>query len=164
MSNQARIRPHLRIGQLAAVMAFVLAMAGMTLSAPTAEAGKGWCRVDPVFIIDGQVADVFIGSELSALLTTTGPIKITVTVPRGINVTHVLSDLGFGKGYKITVVKSASLKATKTSVPVNIDVYVPAKSNLLPVSVFFSPRLLGILSPASADGAANQWVSLQSHL
>jgi hypothetical protein len=151
-------------GRFVLTAAVVIASLGFLARVPTAEAGKGWCRSDPVVIIDGQIADVFVGSTLDALITTTGPIRIVVTVPPGTSTTYVISDLGFGHGYDFSFAESPDLVATDDGVPVNVDVYVPATKDSLPVSVFFAPRLLGILRPASADGYANSWVSVSSHM
>jgi hypothetical protein len=152
------------VSRLVLTAAVALAALGLLVTGPSAKAGKGWCRVDPVVIIDGQIADIFVGSTLSALLSTTGPIEIVVTVPPGTSTTHVISDLGFGRGYDFSFVESSDLVETAGGVPVNVDVYVPARSDTLPVSVYFAPRLLGILWPASADGYANSWVTVSSNV
>jgi hypothetical protein len=152
----------LRRNWIAVFAAIVLAMVGTMLSGPTAEAGKGWCRVDPVVIIDGQIADIFVGSTLSALTSTTGPISIVVTVPEETSTTHVISDLGFLRGYDFQFATSPDLQKNADGIPVQIGVYVPASTDQLPVTVYFAPRLLGILAPASADGHANSWVTLTS--
>jgi hypothetical protein len=149
--------------RFALLTAIMLAALGTILSGTGAEAGKGWCRVDPIVIIDGQIADIFIGSTLKALTTTTGPINVVVTVPQEVSATHLISDLGFGRGYDFRIVKSSSLQKDGDKVPVQIEVFVPARSDELPISVFFSPRLLGILWPASADGEANEWITLHAH-
>lgn len=152
-------------GQLRGVAhVIVVAIAALVMlsSASTAQAGKGWCRVDPIFIIDGQVTDVFVGSTLGALTSTTGPIKIVVTIPPETHAVKLLSDLGFGRGYDISIVTSDELVKTSDRTPVELKVYVPAKSDSLPVSVYFSPRLLGILNPVSVDGNANHWITLNS--
>ena len=145
-------------------IALTLAVLGLVLTGSPAQAGKGWCRVDPIVIIDGEIADVFVGSTLSALLTTTGPIRMVVTVPPGTQATKLISDLGFGRGYDFRFAESSDLVATEDGIPVRVDVYVPATDDSLPVSVYFAPRLLGILWPASVDGYANSWVSLTAHV
>ena len=44
-----------------------------------------------------------------------------------------------------------------------VAVYVPAKEDLA-IGVEFAPRVVGILSPARADGFANQWITLATQL
>lgn len=140
----------------------VLAGAGIN----AASAGRSWCRVDPVVMIDGQLADVFVSSDLKMLLgQATGPIKMKVSIPTGSNGWLVLADLGFGRGYDFSFVETSSLKRANGRTPVIIEVYAPAKDSSLPVTVTFAPRTLGsslqdILFGMSASGNANQWVRL----
>ncbi|HEY7031338.1 MAG TPA: hypothetical protein VH482_08435 [Thermomicrobiales bacterium] len=140
---------------------FVLAGTGIR----AASAGRSWCRVDPVVMIDGQLADVFVASDLKMLLTSTGPIKMTISIPEGSQGWVVLTDLGFAKGYDIDFVETSSLQRHGRRTPVTVDVYAPAKDGSLPVTVTFAPRTLGsslgdILFGMSADGHANEWVTL----
>lgn len=161
VSRRSITSPHCSSG-IRCIVVVLIALFASVAVATSVQAGKGWCRVDPVFIIDGHMVDVFVGSDLSAFTSTTGPIKLTVTVPANTNVTHVISDAGFGKGYEISVVTSRKLKKTADRIQVQVKVYVPAKSNSLPVTVYFSPRVLSILTPVTADGYANQWVIVNS--
>jgi hypothetical protein len=147
---------------IATVASFILISA---TGAPEASAARGWCRFDPVIMVDGQLADVFVGSTLEMLLTATGPVKIEVTIPTGSTGFVVLTDLGFLKGYSIVFKQSSSLVRTSRHTQVQVRVYAPAKSSTLPVTVTFAPRslsssLLDILIGTSVDGHANEWVSL----
>ncbi|MEA2584517.1 MAG: hypothetical protein QOF33_2602 [Thermomicrobiales bacterium] len=151
-----------RMSRLVATAALALAALGLLLTGPSAEAGKGWCRADPVVIIDGQIADVFGGSTPTILLKTPGPIKVVVKVPVGTKTKLVISDLGFGRGYDFRFAESRDLVKSGGKIPVRVEAYVPARGTKLPVTVYFAPRLLGILSPASADGHTNNWVSVTS--
>jgi hypothetical protein len=147
-----------RCRSIAHIVVIALAVLAALVTGSSAQAGKGWCRVDPIIIIDGEITDVVVGSDLSALVSTTGPIKIIVTIPPKTMAVKLISDLGFGRGYDIKIVTSDALVKTRKHTPVQIKVYVPAKSDSMPVSVYFSPRLLGILSPVSVDGHANSGV------
>jgi hypothetical protein len=147
---------------IATVASFILISA---TSAPEASAARGWCRFDPVIMVDGQLADVFVGSTLEMLLSATGPVKIEVIIPTGSKGYVVLTDLGFLKGYSIVFKQSSSLVRTSRHTQVQVRVYAPAKSSTLPVTVTFAPRslsssLLDILIGTSVDGHANEWVSL----
>jgi hypothetical protein len=140
---------------------FVLAGAGIR----AASAGRSWCREDPVVMIDGQLADVFVASDLKMLLSATGPIKMKISMPVGSKGWVVLTDLGFTKGYDISFVETSALQRSGGRTPVTVDVYAPARDSSLPVTVNFAPRSLGsgladILFGMSADGYANQWVTL----
>jgi len=135
------------------------------LLAPEADAARGWCQADPVIIVDGQLADVFVGSSPDMLPKATGPIKMEITIPTGSTGKVVLTDLGFLRGYSITFKHSSSLTKTKSHTQVKVRVYAPAASSQLPVTVTFAPRSLGsslgeILFGKSNTGTSNQWVSL----
>jgi hypothetical protein len=135
------------------------------VGAREAEAARAWCRVDPVVLIDGQLADIFVGSDLRMLLSATGPIKMQISIPTGSKGNVVLTDLGFTRGYSISFVQTSSLVRQNGRTPVIVKVYAPAKDSSLPVSVNFSPRSLGsslmdILFGMTADGTANSWVTL----
>ena len=43
-----------------------------------------------------------------------------------------------------------------------IEAYVPATDDAMPVRVEFAPRAVGILWPASAEGTANEWITLRT--
>ena len=151
---------HLHRAALAA--ALILAFVAASVTAPAAHAGKGWCRFDPVFIIDGDLVDVWIGSELRALTSVTGPTKLVLTVPSDVDATYVISDLGFGRGYDVSIQQSPGLRKTDRGIEVMVKVYVPAITSDLPITVDFAPRILGLLWPVSAEGTSNSWITLRT--
>lgn len=128
-----------------------------------AEAGRGWCRTDPLMLINGDLVDIFCTAPLSLLLSATGPTEIVVTVPKGIKAHLLLAGPGFGRGEKVRIEKSNELKAGKRRVDVQVDVFIPANDDL-EVGVEFAPRLLGILDPDIAEGRTNSWVTLKTKL
>jgi len=147
---------------IAALVAFAF-LGG--LLAPQADAARGWCKADPVIMVDGQLADVFVGSSLEMLLKATGPIKMEIIIPTASTGSVVLTDAGFLRGYSITFKHSSTLTKTKSHTQVKIRVYAPATTSTLPVTVTFAPRSLGssltdILLGTSVTGTSNQWVSL----
>ncbi len=133
-----------------------------------ARASRRWCAVDPVVIIDGQAADIFLSSYVEMHLSTTGPAEIVVTIPKGSMGTVVLSDAGFGlQGYAISFVNSPALTRKGDHTPVRVAVKVPARDGSLPVRVTFAPRttdssVSDILFGTSAEGLANRWVKLST--
>lgn len=135
------------------------------LDAPGASAGRAWCRVDPVVLIDGQLADIFLGSSTEMLLSATGPIKLRISIPEGSRGRVVLTDLGFGRGYDIAFSRTAALTRGDGRTPVIVEAYAPARADSLPVTVTFAPRTLDssladILFGMTAEGTANQWITL----
>ena len=58
----------------------------------------------------------------------------------------------------------AVLQKTDKGVEVRVQVYVPARDSTMPIKVEFSPRLLGLLWTDSAEGTANEWITLDTFL
>jgi hypothetical protein len=133
----------------------------LALTAHDAGATRGWCKSDPIVLIDGRLADIFVSAPLDAPLKVTGPTRVVVTVPVGVAADLVISDLGFGKGEEVSFAASSELRKTAKGTEVKVAVYVPATDGAMPVAVEFAPRLVGILAPVRAEGTANEWVSLR---
>lgn len=141
-----------------------LAVLALMILAMPAAASKGWCRSDPVVLIDDNITDIYIDAPLNAPLLVTGPTELTITVPTGVDTQLIFADLGFGYGYELTFVESRSLRKTVTGVEVQIAVYVPAHDSTMPVKLNLASGLGGLLSPLSAEGTANSWVILKTKL
>ena len=142
-------------------LALALAALVYLVALPGADAHRTWCRTDPVVVIGGTTADIFVAGPLDAPLLVTGPTEIVVTVPVGVDAWLVASDLGFGYGDVVEFAQSPRLRQTATGIDVEVRVLVPARE-AMPVLVEFAPRLLGLLSPASAEGTANTWITLRT--
>jgi hypothetical protein len=138
-----------------------LAILVLSLTPHGTSASVGWCRSDPVVMFETDLADIFVAAPPAVLLKVTGPTEIVVTIPEGVSASVVTYGQGFGRGESITIVSSPDLQKTTSGIQVRIDVLVPATENL-PIRVEFAPRVVGILSPASANGFANTWVSLST--
>ena len=144
-----------------------LSLVGLGASHEPAEAARGWCLADPLILIDGQLADVFVASDPAMLLCASGPIKMIITIPEGSKGSVILTDLGFLKGYDIAWKRSSNLKRTKTHTQVAVKVYAPNRGKSLPVKVTFAPRYLStglknVLVGISNTGLSNSWVSVRT--
>ena len=144
---------------------FALLIIVVGSGAPQAQAARGWCMADPLIMVDGQLADVFVASDPAMLLKASGPIQMVITIPTGSKGAVILTDLGFLRGYKISFAYSDKLVRTKTHTQVKVSVYAPNTGSKLPVKVTFAPRtlssgLIAILFGQSATGYSNSWVSL----
>jgi hypothetical protein len=129
--------------------------------AQQADASKAWCRTDPIVVIDGHLTDVFVAGPLKALLVATGPTEIVVTVPTGVDAWLLLPDLGFGRGVNVSFEESSTLTTSRKGVQIEVAVFVPASEDI-PIRVEVASRVLAILWPASAEGAANQWLTVST--
>jgi hypothetical protein len=113
-------------------------------------------------VIDGDLADVFVSAPVDAPLKVTGPTEIVINVPKKVSAGLILAGVGFARGEDVTFDTSSRLKSTQLGIEVRIDVFVPSTDDSMPVRVEFSPRVVGILNPASAEGFANTWVSVST--
>jgi len=146
--------------------------AGAVLDAGPVAAGRGWCRVDPVVAIDGEVADIFVAVPLADILAVNGATEIVVALPAGVDGRLVVPGLwatekgdfsgaGFRHGEYTRFVKSRRLERTRDGIEVKVSVRVPARGKV-PVRVEFAPRIVGVLRPDATKGAANAWVRLKT--
>jgi hypothetical protein len=161
-------KPTLNRRTLLAKAGIVAAGSAVALAgAERVDAARRWCMMDPVVIIDGRLADVFLSSDIKLLLTASGPSIIRVGLPVGSKGMVLLNDLGFGlRGYDIKFVTDSSLESTTRHTQVSIAAYVPSREDDLPLQVTFAPRSLDsslkqILFGTSAEGVVNEWVNLR---
>ena len=147
----------------AVVPALLLAALALLLAVPGADAGRAWCRKDPVVMIDGRVADILLSSHPALHDAATGPAEIVVWVPVGVPAELLAVDNGFGgHGYAVAFAESAELGAGREGPQVRVDAYVPSANGSLPLVVDFKPRGSGHAA-ASARGSVNtRWVSLET--
>ncbi len=144
--------------------ALVLVALLLVLATHPAAAGVGWCRTDPVVVIDGRVADVFVSVPLDALSRVTGPTEIVITVPVGVTNTWAVPGPGFGYGEVVTFDQSPALSETAEGVEILVKVYLPATDDEMPVLVEFAPHVIGVLAPDGAEKTANTWIRLRTSL
>lgn len=132
-----------------------------------AQASRRWCSVDPVVLIDGRLADIFLASDVKLQLSATGPSILRISLPESSQGSVILSDTGFGlKGYDIEFVTDSSLKRTAEHTPIRIAALTPSSDSTLPLKVTFAPRTLDssrsqVLFGTSAEGLVNRWVKLR---
>jgi hypothetical protein len=128
-----------------------------------AAAGRGWCRSDPVLLIDGVLADLFSSVPLDSVLKVTGPTQIVITTPKEIVISLAIPGLGFLRGEKVSLERSRKLEKTADGIELKIELLVPARDDF-PVRVDFAPRVLGILKPESTEGQTNRWIKMSTKL
>lgn len=101
----------------------------------SASAGRTWCKMDPLFDIGGSLFDVTISSDIAMLTSSTGPVHIVLTVPKGLPVKTILQDAGFGDGYEITVRESSRFRLGNDRIYLRVAVTTSADDADLPVVV-----------------------------
>lgn len=138
----------------------MLVVLALSMTGQGAVAGRVWCRTDPVLLIDGRLVNITVAGPLTAILQVTGPTKIEVLVPKGVNAKVLISDLGFGRGYETTVREANNLSQTKRHNEIHVRAYVPARNSSMPVLLETAPGLLRLLRPVQSEGTANSWVTM----
>jgi hypothetical protein len=127
-----------------------------------AAAGRSWCRVDPTFRVDGLVGNVYVAGELDRAYDTTGPIQLWFRAPAGSTIELLASDPGFGYGYDIYHIETAELKSDHKKIEIEIEVVVPARSEL-PIRVEFVPD--GTIEVEDhKDGKTNKKIKVKTQL
>ena len=156
-----------RTGRARLIFALSLTILAHALAVESIGAASvGWCRSDPVVVIDGALADVFVSIPLNTLQRVSGATEIVITTPPGVRSVLLASGVGFGYGEVVRFAESRSLRRTPQGIELEVAVYVPTSKHddKVPVLVEFAPRVVGILAPTSAQGTANQWISLRALL
>ena len=134
-----------------------------TVAFGPADAGarRVWCRAAPLFLVGTEVVDVTVGSQFEMFTTATGPVKIKLTTPVGVTATHLVSDLGFGRGYDVSFATDRALKGGKTNPQIRVEVMAPSAADL-PVSVYYTRiGVLGKIELRSVEtqGRSNAWIT-----
>jgi hypothetical protein len=156
--------PLVTLGRRGALKFFAggaLALVPAAVRSEPAAAGRTWCRLDPVVKIDGKTADIWLSSYQELNQAATGPTKIVISMPTGIQGSVLATDRGFGGlGYDIRFETTSTLSSSG-SIKVKIAVYTPSSNSTLPLKVEFTPRSSGLAS-GSASGYVNQTIIVRT--
>ena len=153
-----------RIRRRSVMWALLVSILTFALAVPGTSAGVGWCRDDPVVVVDGQIANLYVSAQFEDLPEVTGPTEIVISTPVGVDLALAVEGPGFGYGEHVSFVESKSLQVTSKGIEVRIKVRVPARSDAMPIRVEFAPQVVGTLQPATTEGTANEWVALRTLL
>jgi len=138
-------------------------LAALILALP-ASAGISWCRVDPIFTLDGKVGHVYLSAPEDALSLNNSSIDVVIAHPFKSATNLVYNEsIAFGQGMSTNFMETTYLKKTNLGYEIEVRVYVPASSSSMPVLVEFAPGD-GTVVTASAVGTANQWIVFRALL
>ena len=163
-SSHPRILLGALVGHSRMAKACLLALALLTFNSFSTSASIGWCRSDPVLQIEGALADIFVSIPASDVPEVTGPTQFVITTPVGVKKAVLLTSPGFRYGETVTFQESHALKMNSKGIQLRIAAYVPSMDGTTPVLVEFAPRVVGILSPISAKGSTNQWITYETRM
>lgn len=140
--------PRLGKSRYPALLALV---AILTLVQPLAVgAGPAWCRSDPTVKIGDRIGHIYVSSHPDILALATGPTRIRIRVPEGVETKVLHEDQGFGYGWDVEFVTVTDPNDVPTlprdrndrgwddgRFAVEIVVFVPSQGDSLPLLVEF---------------------------
>ena len=80
----------------------IILLLALVLNSQLVEAGRLWCKADPVVSIDDRIVSISLAIPLEYLLLVDGPTIIEITVPESVDRLVVVNDVGFLRGSIIT--------------------------------------------------------------
>lgn len=89
-----------------------------------------WCRADPTVSINGNQVDINVYSTEGIYKYVSGPTKVRIFVPEGVDTELISQDDGFGRGWKVTFATDDDLRVTARGVMTRVMVVVPADEEL----------------------------------
>ena len=92
----------------AAALAVALLATGCLVS--SASAFRTWCRSDPLIVIEGNLADIFVSAPVEELDEVKGPTQIVVVLPKKVKARLVAKGPGFLKGETVSFETSKRLR------------------------------------------------------
>ena len=146
-----------------ALTALAVLAALLIATTPGADAGRSWCRKDPVVRIGDQVVRIYVSSYAEAMSSATGPTEVVITVPVGVRTALLRTDDGFGFGYAVRFAESTRVRISAGGTAITVAAYVPAEDHSLPVLVELVPKETG-QTAGIARGTANAWVTARTQL
>jgi hypothetical protein len=104
--------------------ALTLVLLVLVISMP-ANAGRLWCKSDPVILLDGRVVDVTVSIPLEMTFAVNGPVEFTIWTPAGVDRSVIVQDIGYmGQGATV-IFKNSRGTVRDNKIPTVVRVIVP---------------------------------------
>ena len=143
------------------VIAGLLAGAAVPLTSRAASAALGWCRIEPIVRIGGQVVAIHPAAYTKKRHFATEPTQLVISIPVGVSHRVLAVDKGFGAGYAVSWVEAPDLVASPGVMPVRVEMLVVGPDSGMPVRLVVSGKGPGPVGDGEAEGVANSWVALE---
>jgi|GEM_PF-6734868 len=108
----------------------IVLLLALVLNVQFAEAGRLWCKADPVVTLNGRIVTIALAIPLEYLLLVDGPTLIEITTPPDVDRRLILNDIGFLRG-SIVRFKDGEGSVVNRQIPVTITASVPIKTSRL---------------------------------
>jgi len=103
----------------------------ISFQAHVVDAGRLWCKADPVVSLDDRLVSISLAIPIEYLLLVNGPTTIEIKTPKTVDRQLILNDLGFmGHGTVVTFVDGGGV-VDGTQIPVHLTVRVPVDASRL---------------------------------
>jgi hypothetical protein len=80
----------------------IIVVLALVLNVQFIEAGRLWCKADPVVTLDGRIVSITLAIPLEYLLLVDGPTIIEITTPPDVDRQLIVNDVGFLHGSIVT--------------------------------------------------------------
>jgi hypothetical protein len=101
----------------------VILLLALALNVQVTEAGRLWCKADPVVMLDGRLISVNVSIPIEYVLLVDGPVQIEITTPPSVDRYLIVNDLGYLRGSVVTF-KDSDESVTDGWIPVHINASV----------------------------------------
>lgn len=103
-----------RVGAVGVILVLALA-----LNVQFVEAGRLWCKADPIVTLDNRIVSISLAIPLEYLLLVDGPTIIEITTPPSVDRRLIVNDIGFLHG-SIVIFKDGDGVVRDGQIPVEI--------------------------------------------
>ncbi len=101
----------------------IIVVLALVLNVQFVEAGRLWCKADPVVTLDGRIVSISLAIPLEYLLLVDGPTIIEITTPPEVERQVIVNDVGFLHGSIVTF-KDGGGAVKDGRIPVTINASV----------------------------------------
>jgi len=108
----------------------VILFLALILNMQLVEAGRLWCKADPVVTLNGRIVSISLAIPLKYLLLVNGPTVIEITTPPDVDRRLIVNDVGFLHGSIVTF-KDGEGTVQGRQIPVEINAFVPIDTSQL---------------------------------
>lgn len=108
----------------------IILVLALALNMQLVEAGRLWCKSDPVVTLNGQTVSITVAIPLEYLLLVDGPVIIEIKTPPSVDRQLIVNDVGFLHGSIVTFTDGGGAVKDEL-IPVQIDASVSIDSSRL---------------------------------
>ena len=118
----------------------IILLLALVLNVQLVEAGRLWCKTDPVVTLNGRIVSITLAIPLEYLLVVDGPTIIEITTPPEVDRRLIVNDVGFLHGSIVRFIDGAGtvedgLIPVKIRASVSVDESRLAPGETVPMQI-----------------------------